>query len=331
MATEVLAGQTKWEGDIDEEGHRNYTIEFHVRGTTTDGPYAVMTTPGLFLPGAVWSVDDDFDQWAFCTKRMQVKPLGKDRAKNKHWLVTQYFTTKPGKKCQDEEVEDPLLQPPKVNGDFSKYTEEGIIDRFGEPIVNSSWELLKGPNNEWDANRPKVYVEQNVPLLQLDIVAQMIDTLNDDVMWGFPARWWKLSNCPWEKKYYGQCNIYYTRKLEYELKYGGWDRDILDEGTKALHGRWRIAGDGVDAGGNSMWTCLFLTQGDTSVAPDENNPAHFVRVTDKKGDSMTVLLDGHGLPLVIGNGTDESQDPQYIHVEKYEEADQFILGIPPTF
>jgi hypothetical protein len=63
-----------------------------------------------------------------------------------------------------------------------------------------------------------------------------------------------------------------------------WDRDLNDEGTKALSGRWNKttgAWDDVDVGGGP---------------PDPLNPAHFIRYTDKLANTARVILDGSGRP-----------------------------------
>jgi hypothetical protein len=66
----------------------------------------------------------------------------------------------------------------------------------------------------------------------------MIDTVNMFPLWGLPPRCIKLSNAPWEKKFWGLCEQYYTLTLEFELRSDTFDKDLNDIGTKVLNGHW---------------------------------------------------------------------------------------------
>src|SRR5690606_22693106 len=100
------------------------------------------------------------------------------------------------------------------------------LDRYGNPIKSSSHEQFRGSNVEFDANRPTVWVDQNVSSLGLATFASMIDCVNDRPLWGLPKRRIKLSNVTWERKMYGTCRFYYTRKLEFDIRYDGFDRRL---------------------------------------------------------------------------------------------------------
>lgn len=108
--------------------------------------------------------------------------------------------------------------------------------------------------------------------------------------------------------------------------YSGWDRDLLDEGTKVLNGRWSANGNYivVDIGG---------------AAPDPDNPAHFIRFQDRNGNTGRVLLNGAGLPAEIragedtgtGGGISDTGDVGEVHVEYHHESDYpTLLGLPAT-
>lgn len=231
--------------DVDDEGHRTYTVEQLIRvDPDAEGPANILESGVLPFPGTFWVYGTtDIDIWAFCLpsvglKRHDAKPG--ERAE--YWTATQKFTTKPVRpdrqRCNNTRIEDPLLEPQKVSGSFKSYTEEATTDRFGDPIVNSSYELIRGQVVEFDKNRPSVRIEQNVPLLQLELFAPMIDTVNDSILWGLPPRCVKLSSVTWERQFYGSCYMYYKRVLEFDIRYESFDRTIADEGTKALHGDW---------------------------------------------------------------------------------------------
>lgn len=328
MATILANGQRTWTLQRDEEGYREYKLKFLVLADYLDGPANVIRTAGLPLPGAPWLVDNDFDPWSWCRPTATVRPLTENEP-NRWWEVETTFSNKPvprdQQRCHDVPVDDPLLEPPKVSGGFTKYTEEAVFNRFGEAILNSAFEQIRGPQNEWDQNRPTVRIEQNVTSFAqaFSLPAQMMDTLNDRILWGLPPRRIKLSSASWEKHYHGRCSTYYKRVLEFDVRYDGWDRNLLDEGTKVLNGRWNET--------TGAWTLVPVATGQT---PNPGNPAHFMRAVDRAGNPIHMVLDGHGLPAeaLVGTGTGTFfTGIGEIHVEKYGESNFLLLGIPLTF
>lgn len=297
-----------------DDGERIYKVT-HVVETddTDDGPQTVLNTPGLPLIGSSWSFGNDFDLWAFCTPQLTIKALVTDEPNN-HWTVEQTFSTIRRKTCEEETIEDPLLEPDKVNGGFSRFTEEIFKDRFGNPITTSSHELVRGPQVEFDKNRPNVTIAQNVASLGLATFTDMIDTVNDATLWGLGARKIKLSNVTWSRNIYGTCNYYYTRTFEFETNFKTFDRSAMDEGTKVLRGSW-----------NSDCTTYTAASG-----TDKNNPLDFVRFKDCNGENSRVILDGNGLPIDrVGTGTGTFNiNPGEIPIEHYEERNFLLLGIP---
>lgn len=244
------SGLRVWDGGRDDQGFREFSVTNLVKTTDVmDGPYVVMNAAGLPAIGSIWNFGNDVDTWAFCQPYMRVsrhKQLT-DGEKGVWWEVTQKFSTKPISRCQDTPVEDPLLEPQKVSGNFGKYTIEAVYDRNGNLLKSSSHEQIRGRQVEFDNNKPSVVIQQNVANLGLSTFSQMIDTVNDGPMWGLSARMIKLSNAPWERKFYGKCHIYYTRTLEFDIDYKTFDRVALDEGTKVLRGHW-ISGTNTGSG-----------------------------------------------------------------------------------
>lgn len=287
--TTRIEGIRVWDGSRDAEGWRTFTVTHLIKAESTDGPYRVMNTSGLPLPGTFWNFGGDQDVWSWCRPDMEVKPHDhKEGDPTVYWTVTQTFSNKPDesatKRCQDTQTENPLLEPAKVSGSLTKTQVEAVYDRFGRPIVTSSWELIRGPLNEWDNNRPSIEIEQNVATLDGYLLESMIDTVNSAILWGRPRRTVKFSNYSWDKIWYGQCAYYYKRKLRFDINYETWDRDLLDEGTKVLNGKWNTT--------TREWELININ----GAAPDKNNPNHFIRFTDFNANLARVILDGNGEP-----------------------------------
>lgn len=285
----------------DAEGHREFKLKSLVRVTYGDGPMVALACPGLPTVGTVWSFSDpslvnDTDDEATCLPTAAVQPHDcKDGEAPQYYTVEQTFSTKapdPSKsRCNDTPVGDPLLEPMKVSGSFSKYTEEATSDRFGIAIKTSSHEIVRGPQVEFDKNRTSVTIEQNVADLQLPLWTSMIDTVNDRPLWGLPARYWKMGPPTWERKYKGQCSVYYTRKFTFEARFDGWERDLLDEGNKVLDGKWGPLVAGQDR--------TYIPRTNSGVALDARNPRNFIKALDPQGNQMRVVLNGAGLPAGV--------------------------------
>lgn len=338
MTVVVIGGPRTVSGERDEQpGYRTYDVVFLCKGDLTDGPANVMQCPDLPQVGDTWSfITGDNDTYAWCTPYMKVTiHEEKEGEPVIYWRVALKFTNKPMKRCNETQIEDPLMEPQKISGSFVKYTQEVTRDRFNRPIKSSSHEPLRGPGVEFDFNRPNVKIEQNVGSLQLDLFSGMIDHVNDSTLWGVPKRCLKLSQASWERKLYGICTYYYTRSFEFDVDTNTFDRWLLDEGTKVLYGEW--AKNTADMGNScrittpdpgSLWKLLCID----SNPPNKDNPQHFIRYKDRNGEVGRVVLNGKGEPAAIdpGTGTSGSSQPGYIFVSYYPEANFLSLGIPTS-
>lgn len=301
MTCTLRSGHRTWEGDTDAEGHRTYHVEWIVESDVTDGPANVMQCPGLPIPGVIWHIKSDIDQWAYCLATKSAKQLQgpKEGSPVFLWSVSQVFSTKPPQRqrCQDNKIEDPLLEPPEINIGYNRYTEEATHNLWGIPITNSAWEPIRGPQVEFDKNRGVIKIKQNVASYFQGVLlpSRFVDCVNDRTLWGIPPRCIKLSTAPTDRKFYGQCEVYWARNLEFEVDLETYDRDILDEGTKVLHGHW---------GSDGSWV-LDDIDGDS---PNPFNPEHFDQFKDKNGENCRVVLNGYGLPsgVVVANSSNRA-------------------------
>jgi len=318
MVATVSDGAKWFTGSRDKEGHRYYTVLHHVKTAAGDGPAIVMDAAGLPLIGSSYLVDNDSDSWAFCSPERKVTPTRPQKIGEAptHWTVESKFTTKPSNRCQDTTIEDPLQEPDRLGGSFVKYTREVTKTRSGTPVTTFSHEPFTGPQVEFDHNRPTVYIEQNVADLELDVFSQMIDTLNDATLWGLSSRKIKLSNVSWSRVLFGVCSFYYVRSLEFDVAYDGFDRELLQQGTKALHGFINPS--------SGQWQTYAVFGANGTAEPDSANPMHFSRYKDANGENSTCLLSADGTPLGTGS------EALYFDLEYYGESNFLLLGIPTT-
>ncbi len=254
MATVLRTGQRDWRLTRDRDGHREYKITFRVVADSPFvGPAEVLQTSGLPVPGDYWIVDFDSDLWATCKEDAEVVPVITNEP-NTQWDVTVTFSTKgDDKRCKDQQWDDPLLIPDRVSGSFTRFTEPASFDKDGIQITNSAYERFENNLVEFDASRAAIRISQNRADLEIGLFTPMVDTVNDAPLWGLPERTIKLSNVTWERKYYGQCYLYYERTFEFEVRYNpgsatdflGFDRFLLDEGSKVLKGHWQARGSGA--------------------------------------------------------------------------------------
>lgn len=335
MVASLVPGHVTWSGERDDEGHRTWEVTHYVKTDDhKDGPAIVMQTPGLPLPGSPWDFRtvergqyNDYDLWAFCYPYMKVSILQeKTGDPTKFWQVQQKFSTKPLKRCADTQIEDPLLEPQKVSGGFSKFTKEVAFDRYGDLIRNSAHQPFTGQLVEFDDNRPTVHIEQNVLDLDLDLITQYVDHVNDDYLWGLGPRKVKLSNVSWERKLYGTCYYFYTRSFEFDINFQTFDKRAIDKGTKALNGYFHPT--------SGRWTLRDINH----QPPNYWNPTHFCTIKDLQGENVECLLNGYGIPIQDANGPGtgtgtspaDVAGPWIYTIEYYAEANFLLLGIPSS-
>jgi hypothetical protein len=303
--TATYKGPKSWSCTRDEDGHRTYKLVCLVQCTdVNDGPAVVLACPGLPQIGQPWAIGNDSDPWAFITPQVTINPvLGEEPYL---WYTAEFTaTTKPWHRDQQNPVGDPLSEPPQITYTFVKTTAEAVEDRFGWPVYNSCWERLRGKQIEFDSGTLSVRIVQNLAAVDIAGLVQSFQTVNQKTMWGLPPRTIKLGEAQVERKYYANLLVYLTRSLTFECNWNGWDRNLLDEGTKVLYGQWQFtsgqpAPPAPPTGGPPrpadpiMWQPLPIDQFGTM--PDPANPTHFVSYVDRNGNAGRVVLNGAGIP-----------------------------------
>lgn len=325
----TIGGHSRWWGGRDKDGHYEYHIVHKIRINDTpgsaEGPAQALRCPGLPLPGSLWVIDGDQDLDAVCQWDATTRQIIEERSK--YWEVEQIFSTRPSDNCRirsgtgtgtGNTATDPLSEPAVVYGSFIKYTEEKTHDYLGQPFQTSSHEQIRGPLVEFDSSRLTFRITINEATLDLQGKLLLIDTVNQTTFYDFEYRTVKLSNITWAQKYYANCECYFEVTYEFEVNPEGFDRQALDEGTKALKGQWNKT--------TGVWELININ----GSAPNPNNPSHFVRITDFYGNPMRAILNGAGKPAINITGTGTA-DLGSIAIWYYPEAEyNNIVGLPES-
>lgn len=339
MSTSIISGPYRLEGSRTSDGNREFKVSYIIAADEDDGPYTVMNTPGLHAIGSGWDVGNDSDQWCFCRPGMQIKiHQEKEGDPTRYWSVTQEFSSKPpdprgwSRRCDTQEITNPLLEPQGVSGGFVKMNQEAECWGDGSPLVTSALEKIKGSNVEFETSRPTVRISQNVASLELNVMCPLIDRVNSGYLWGLPPRTIRLINASWERMSYGTCMFYYQRTFEFLVDYTtkdqygnliGHDREVMDHGGMCINGKWCMDENSSDYGAYII------------NSEDNTNLANLKRYTDPTGEFAECYLNGYGLPAdidVIYNGTPyHTSMPARAILQYYEEGNFLLLGIPTYF
>jgi len=289
----IVHGRLDWDLRRDREGHREYFIQWLCEtDNIDDGPLDVLMAPDLPVVGSWWEYGSDNDPWAFCTPEASVKPVFNKEAGH-WWIVENFFSTRPLRRCQDSTYEDPLSEPYRISGSFNPYTRESFFDKDGKPLRNSAFEAYRGPEVEFDDSKPQVTIGWNMPELPLALTAQLMHNVNDAFMWGLGPRCVKLSSMKFQRQLFGTCNYFYAVDFEFDIDYNTFDRWVPD------------------------YSMMRLKDGGTAT-----NPTHYVRAKDDSGENVKIYLNGSGDPAT-------SEATIFIHkFQKYKSSNLFLLGIP---
>jgi len=259
----------EWTGDQNKEGHRDFWITYKVETTDyADGPDTVLDASGLPLVGSIYNEGNDLNIWAYCRAERRAKQLQqRGGEKSKYWTVRCLFSTKPMDRCQDTPIEDPLLEPAKISGNFQKETRIYDVDRNGNAIETAAHQLLPETDREFRDSHPTVVISVNTSSLGLSTFASMVNTVNSATLWGMTARKILLSDVHWERKIQGSCVYYYTITLHFEIASNGFDKTVKAKGTHVLDDEGDVALN-TDTPGNPVETFINASGKAVNTADD---------------------------------------------------------------
>jgi hypothetical protein len=127
----------------------------------------------------------------YCSPALELQKLVSSQNPDIYWKATCTFTSRPLGDDSQTAFDNPLSQPPRLSGSYSKLTKQAYIDKDDKPVMSSSKEQY---NWEVDDNRPTVSISLTLATLPVATYSQMVDTVNSSTMWGLPPRCIKLSN-----------------------------------------------------------------------------------------------------------------------------------------
>lgn len=200
----------------EESGHRTFTAKYKVAHDIDEGPLAIESADGLPAIGDHWEPDelDEIDEYARRTPYAKCTYMVEGERAN-YSIVEIHFTTKPIKRCQDTQIENPLLEPPKISGSFIEQTMKAVYDIALNPVMNSAGERM---DVEIEASSLTVDISVNVDESPISLIATMLHKLNDAELWGLPAKCIKLSTASWETLYWGVCTKYYKLNMGFKIR-----------------------------------------------------------------------------------------------------------------
>lgn len=318
----ILRGRIDWGLQILDNGGRDYGITWLLRTThPDDGPSTVHLCPDLPQIGDYWDFGNESDPWAFCRPDWTIDCIDKGEP-GEYWTVSQTFSTRPLRRCQDFQFDNPLLEPYEIGGNFAKYTKEIVTDKDGLFRVMSNQERVRGPLMEFDHSNLLVTISFNDSILGAETFADFQDKVNDAELWGFAPRCVKLSNTTWKRNVMGACTYYWNKTHEFEIKADSFDRPYADAGSRVLLG-WCPGTLHRDGAGNPILLDPDAADPSYGDLPAFMNPRNYELYRDLNGDIIEeVPLDGKGRPIDF----DRPQGGGVI--QYYQERNLLLLGIP---
>jgi hypothetical protein len=317
----TIVGLRNQSFERDEIGHRTYTLTRQIRtDDILDGPETILQTLNATYPvGSAYLEGNDYDPWAFLTPDMSIAPHGdiEEGEPCQHWLVTQTYTTKPMFRCNDTTIDNPLLEPYTISGDFMHVSREMKTDRFGKPLLHVNYEPMLGPEVEEKISFPAISISFNSATLPISIINLLINKVNDAPLWGLPRRCIRFTDCKWERILYGVCFYYYKLTYTFETNLETFDKLIPAVGYKTLQtgsipwlkGSYAVRKDNLGENEGSVILNYFGSLADPDKPPTIANASMVIENTD----------------------TADLRGPLLQRREIAKQGNLLLLGIPSTF
>jgi hypothetical protein len=285
----------------DEDGHRTYDVTWQFRTNSyLDGPEIVLAAVNTLLPplGSAYAIDNDYDPWAFRTPELSIS-VHKDAEEGEptlDWMVNTKYTTKPMARCMYPPIDNPLLEPFTLSGDFVHVSREMKVDKDGKPLRHPNFEPITGPEVEDKVSYPSIAIGFNTGVLPLSTYVLLINKVNDSPLWGLPSRCIRFTDAKWERVLYGSCFYYYKVTYTFECNLETFDKKVPAMGMK------------------------IKKEGTLGTKAED-----FVVAKDSKGENMDIVFLN-----ASGEAVDKEEDVYIQTLQIPKEANLLLLGIPTT-
>lgn len=224
----------------DEDGHRNYTVNWLVHtDNSAKGPGYILANWPLAAPGAPYLLSAvERDLWAFCTPELNISahPDVTDGDPIQDWIVTQSFTTKPTWRCNTNPIENPLMEPWDVNISYrheqkeaTEYWEESgdpPVYTEKKPLVMKNGERIKGSVVEIKVSHLSIELTKNYAYIDVPLISSLLNKLNDTELWGVGKREILFADVRGERLAYGNCGFYWRMTFTFDINEDGFDPTI---------------------------------------------------------------------------------------------------------
>lgn len=321
--TNYIIGERNVSCTRDEEGHRTYTVNWHVKTlSSTYGPANILANWGLLpVVGQAYNFGPtEFDPWAFCTPELNISahPGVADGEPHDDWVITQKFSTKQSWRCNTSPIENPLLEPFQLSGGYAHEQFETHIDKDGNVLQQPTEEPITGPVVEVKRSFPTIEFTANFPVIDVPLFSELVNRVNDATLWGLPPRTIRLSDVRWERLVYGSCFYYFRVTYSFEINTSTAEIPTLeDDGTNGAKQTEVVGFDPViEATG--------MLRNTGNIAANGTGTAWELAKNDEGELIGPVMLDSYGYQVA-------DQKDQYIRVLRLAKEGNFLLlGIPPT-
>jgi len=222
-------------GSIDAQWHRTYKRAWRVvtEHPLDIGPLGARLAIPIFF-GQYYTLYNgltlvEFDEFAFALKIDAVIDPGCND--DCSWIVTVEY----GPYDPTQFGENPLNHPLKITWGENRFETPLIQDIAGLPVVNSAGDYFDPPPMI-DDSRPTLRIVRNEPTYDPGYAALWKDSLNANPFFGYPPLTVKSSTPLGELEFNPVCGFYYVVTYQFEINLNGWQKLILDQGTRQIVG-----------------------------------------------------------------------------------------------
>jgi len=180
-----------------------------------------LSAPGLPKRGDTYAFGADSDPFASCRGRTcSFRDANQTR---KLFVVTSNYSTRgssqdPGQSGNDT---DPINWAWRCRLDTWTRMEAPDFDRNGRPFLNTVDEPFLPPPEKENPD-PLIILEKNHLIVDLGVWAEAQGKVNSGVLWGLAARSVKLRKWVADPHWTGNGMMYWSFRMEIEIKFAGW-------------------------------------------------------------------------------------------------------------